>query len=131
MSFTTVANNNVELNSGGILLSDETGVTYVSQITGNSVHDNALDCGVTLASHAPSPQASSTSPYGVVNNNIIGNNITGNGKIGAGAGAGIFPLGPGNQAYGNQVMGNVIENHGLPGLPCTITPHLQERLPST
>jgi parallel beta-helix repeat protein len=116
VSFSTVSNNEVDLNSGGILLSDETGITYQNQITGNSVHDNALDCGITLASHPPSPQASSKLPYGVVNNNIIGNNSSNNGLVGAGAGIGIFAPGPGNQAYGNQVIGNVIENNGLPGV---------------
>ena len=116
VSFSTVSNNNVELNAGGILLTDETGVTYVNQITGNNVHDNSLDCGITLASHPPSPQASSTSPYGVVNNNIVGNTVTGNGVIGMGGGVGIYAPGPGNQAYGNQVIGNVIMNNGLPGV---------------
>jgi len=90
---------------GGILLSDETGITYVNQITGNSVHDNALDCGITLASHPPSPQATSLLPYGVINNNVIGNSIIGNGLIGQGAGVGIYAPGPGNQAWGNQVIG--------------------------
>ena len=102
------------MNSGGILLTDETGVTYVNQITGNSVHDNALDCGITIASHPPAPPA--TTPFGVINNNVVGNRASGNGKIGAGAGVGIFAPGPGNQAYGNQVIGNVIENNGLPGV---------------
>jgi parallel beta-helix repeat protein len=116
VSFSTVANNEVELNSGGILLSDETGITYQNQITGNSVHDNALDCGITMASHPPSPQASSKLPYGVINNNVIGNNSSNNGRVGAGAGVGIFAPGPGNQAYGNQVIGNVLENNGQPGV---------------
>jgi parallel beta-helix repeat protein len=116
VSFSTIANNDVELNSGGILLTDETAVTYVVQITGNYVHDNALDCGVTLASHPPFSTSSTQLPYGVVNNNIIGNRIIGNGVIGAGAGVGIFAQGPGNQAFGNQVIGNDIENNGLPGV---------------
>jgi parallel beta-helix repeat protein len=116
VSFSTVANNNVELNSGGILLSDETGITYLNQITGNSVHDNALDCGITLASHAPSPQASSKLPYGVLDNTVSSNTVTGNGRVGAGAGIGVFAPGPGNMAYGNQIIGNVIMNNGLPGV---------------
>ena len=116
VSFSTISNNNVELNSGGILLTDETGITYVNQITGNSVHDNALDCGITLASHPPSPQATSTLPYGVINNTISLNRVISNGKIGAGAGIGVFAPGPGNQAYGNQIISNVIENNGLPGV---------------
>ncbi|MGH9613445.1 MAG: right-handed parallel beta-helix repeat-containing protein, partial [Bryobacteraceae bacterium] len=38
---TTVANNVSELNSGGMLISDETGMTYANNITGNSIQDNA------------------------------------------------------------------------------------------
>jgi parallel beta-helix repeat protein len=117
-SFTTVSNNDVELNTGGILLSDETGPNYQNQITGNYVHDNAFACGITMASHPPSPQASSQLPYGVVSNNIINNRIMGNGLgvPGAGAGVGIFAPGPGNQAFGNNVIGNTIIGNGLPGV---------------
>lgn len=116
VSYAMVANNEVDLNSGGILLSDETGQTYENMITSNSVHGNALDCGVTLASHSPSPAASSKLPYGVFNNNIVGNSIIGNGLIGQGAGVGIYAPGPGNLAYGNKVIGNILENNGLPGV---------------
>jgi parallel beta-helix repeat protein len=112
----TVANNVVELNSGGILLSDETSQTYENLITSNIVRDNALDCGITLASHAPSPQAASKLPYGLFSNNIVGNSVSANGLIGAGAGVGIFAPGPGNLNYGNKVIGNDIENNGLPGV---------------
>ena len=112
----TVSNNNVELNSGGILLSDETGETFENLITGNSVHDNALDCGITLASHPPSPQASSKLPYGVVSNNIVGNNVSRNGIAGEGAGIGVFAPGPGNVAFENKIIGNVILDNGLPGV---------------
>jgi parallel beta-helix repeat protein len=111
-----VTGNEVELNSGGILLSDETGMTFGNEIHGNSVHDNALDCGITLASHPPSPQAVSKLPYGVFNNKIVSNHSFNNGLIGAGAGVGIFAPGPGNLAFGNEVVGNVIENNGLPGV---------------
>ena len=113
---TTVSNNQVELNAGGILLSDETGMTHDNLITANSVHDNALDCGITLASHAPSPSAASKLPYGVVNNTIAGNNSTHNGLVGAGAGIGIFAPGPGNMAFGNKVIGNTSVGNGLPGV---------------
>jgi hypothetical protein len=112
----TVTNNEMDLNSGGILLSDETGATHDVLITANSVHDNALDCGITLASHPPSPQAASKLPYGVFNNNVIGNTASRNGLVGAGAGVGIYAAGPGNFAFGNKVIGNVITNNGLPGV---------------
>ncbi|MGP8243733.1 MAG: right-handed parallel beta-helix repeat-containing protein [Bryobacteraceae bacterium] len=112
----TVANNVVELNAGGILLSDETGQNYENLITGNSVHDNALDCGITLASHAPSPKASSTVPYGVFSNTVIGNTSSGNGIIGSGAGVGIFAPGPGNLNFGNKIIGNIVLNNGASGI---------------
>ncbi len=112
----TVANNVVDLNSGGILLSDETGRTYENLITNNYVHDNALDCGITLASHAPSPQAASMAPYGVFSNQIVGNTSSNNGRIGQGAGVGIYAPGPGNLAFSNRIIGNVLENNGLPGV---------------
>ncbi len=116
VTFATIANNEVEMNSGGILLSDETGQTYENVITSNSVHDNALDCGITLASHAPSPQASSKIPYGVFSNTISNNSVMRNGLVGAGAGVGIFAPGPGNLAFSNKVIGNVIMNNGQPGV---------------
>lgn len=112
----TVSNNEMDLNSGGILLSDETGMTHDNLITANSVHDNALDCGVTLASHSPSPAAASKLPYGVFNNNIVGNSVARNGQVGAGAGVGIFAAGPGNLTFGNKVIGNTITDNGLPGV---------------
>jgi parallel beta-helix repeat protein len=112
----TISNNEMDLNAGGILLSDETGMTHDNLITANSVHDNALDCGVTLASHGPSPQAPSKLPYGVFNNNIVGNSVARNGLVGAGAGVGIFAAGPGNLTFGNKVIGNTITDNGLPGV---------------
>jgi len=112
----TISNNEMDLNSGGILLSDETGMTHDNLLLGNSVHDNALDCGITLASHGPSPAAASKLPYGVFNNTVIGNSATRNGLVGAGAGVGIYAAGPGNLAFGNKIIGNVITNNGLPGV---------------
>ncbi len=112
----TVANNVIELNSGGILLSDETGETYENLITGNTVRDNALDCGITLASHAPAPQTKAKAPFGVVSNNIVANRVSRNGLVGMGAGVGIFAPGPGNLAFSNKVIGNTILNNGLPGV---------------
>jgi hypothetical protein len=111
----TVTANIVELNSGGILVSDETGQTYANQITGNAIHDNVLACGITLASHPPAPGGSS-SPYGVFNNKIVHNNSSRNGLIAIGAGIGVYAAGPGNQAYGNEMIGNVIEGNGIAGI---------------
>ncbi|HEY3989026.1 MAG TPA: right-handed parallel beta-helix repeat-containing protein, partial [Acidobacteriaceae bacterium] len=49
----SVVRNEIEQNSGGVLISDETGTTRDNLISGNSVHDNPFDCGITIASHGP------------------------------------------------------------------------------
>lgn len=108
-----VADNIVENNSGGILLSDDTGETHDNVVTGNLVQNNPYDCGITLASHAPS--LGSTAPHlGVVHNVISGNtsmhNITG-------AGVGIFADGSGiGLNTGNVIVYNILENNGIPGV---------------
>lgn len=113
-----VTNNESDLNSGGILLSDETGYTHDNIIAGNSVHDNPFDCGITLASHGPAPSTGAKLPYGVFNNTISANRSYSNGLAspGAGAGVGIFAPGPGNLDFGNKVIGNTLLNNGLPGV---------------
>jgi len=114
----TVAQNESDLNSGGILLTDETGHNHDNVVVGNNVHDNPFACGITMASHPPSPNAASKLPYGVYNNTVTGNTSENNGfgTPGAGAGVGIFAAGPGNQSFGNKVIGNVLRNNGLPGV---------------
>ena len=111
-----VANNIVKNNSGGILLSDDTGATHDNLIRGNVVKNNPFDCGITLASH---PFFSSTgAPLGVFHNTIAENESSNNGLAveGAGAGVGIFDSVPGAQAYGNVVINNRLTDNGLPGV---------------
>ncbi len=114
----TVTGNTSMNNSGGILLSDETGPTDANVIAGNSVHDNSFDCGITLASHAPAKITGSPTPFGVFDNTIAANASfrNGLGVAGAGAGVGLFAPGPGNQTYGNVVVGNRLIGNGLPGV---------------
>ena len=116
----TVANNTSENNSGGILLSDDTGPTNANVIQGNEVQDNPFDCGITLASHPPAAITGSPlpSPFGVFDNTIANNESTDNGfqVPGAGAGVGLFAPGPHNQTYGNVVIGNRLTKNGLPGV---------------
>lgn len=104
-----VSNNVVQNNSGGILISDDTGATFDNVITGNVVSNNPLDCGITIASH---------SGKGVYGNTISNNQVANNGtKVpGAGAGVGIFAPGPGSKAYSNVVVNNTITGNGLPGV---------------
>src|SRR5213076_3400162 len=76
----TVANNIVDHNAGGILLTDETGANAENLITGNTVTDNGYDCGITLASHRPAvSQGFGTDParaFGVYRNTVVGNDVS-------------------------------------------------------
>ena len=113
-----VANNTIEENTGGILLSDDTGTTHDNTIMGNMVMNNPFDCGITLASYPAAALTGSSSPLGVFNNTIAANSSLNNGLVvpGAGAGVGIFDSVPGAKAYGNTVIHNRIEGNGLPGV---------------
>ena len=104
-------------NSGGILLSDDTGPTHDNLISLNTVSDNAYACGLVLASHPPATVASSTVPYGVYHNTVYGNRSQRNGlSNGGGAGAGVFASVPGAKAYGNIIVDNLLADNGLPGV---------------
>lgn len=111
-----VLNNTVNNNAGGILLSDDTGPTTLNVITGNTVTNNVLDCGITLASHVPAASTGATSALGVFDNVVTGNTSSGNGTVGEGAGVGIFASAPGTKSYGNLVANNVITGNGIPGV---------------
>lgn len=116
----SVLRNEIDHNSGGILITDETGPTDNNFIRGNYVHDNPYDCGITIASHGPAVAviSSATHPYGVTRN-VISHNISAHNGYqvpGAGAGVGIFAPFPGTTAAGNVVIGNELRNNGLPGV---------------
>jgi parallel beta-helix repeat protein len=119
-SNSSVLNNLVTNNAGGILLTDETGATHDNRIDGNTVVDNILDCGITLASHPSSvgPPASPGGPPsfvpggGVFNNQVTNNTSEGNGA----AGVGVFASVPGTSAYNNLVQGNMLLNNGIAGV---------------
>ncbi|HTS50260.1 MAG TPA: right-handed parallel beta-helix repeat-containing protein [Bryobacteraceae bacterium] len=102
-----VTNNVIESNSGGFLITDDTGPTFDNVVTGNVVMNNVMDCGITIASH---------SGKGVYQNTISDNTVVNNGTKGQGAGVGIFAPGPGSNASGNVVVNNTITNNGLPGV---------------
>lgn len=115
----SVIGNEMAYNAGGILISDETGPAENNLISDNNIHDNPYDCGITLASHGPSPTiTSATGPYGVMRNTIADNTSAHNGYavFGAGAGVGIFAPFPGTVNSGNVVIGNNLLNNGLPGV---------------
>jgi parallel beta-helix repeat protein len=109
----TVDGNLVQDNVGGILLTDEDGPTYGNTISNNSVLDNTLDCGITLASHHFSLVAAAAPEVaGVYENQVLHNTSNGNGA----AGIGVFAGPPGAAAWGNVVAGNTAMNNGAGGL---------------
>src|SRR5580692_8061989 len=113
-----VANNLVENNAGGILLSDDTGQTHDNLVTGNVSRNNPFDCGIVMASHAPGP-GSTARHLGVVHNTIADNQSIHNGfqVPGAGAGVGLFADGSGpGLVSGNVVIHTKLFNNGLPGV---------------
>lgn len=125
----SVVRNESAYNSGGILLTDETGPNHANLISENSVHDNPFDCGITLASHGPAPDVPGSGlPFGVTNNTISKNVVVRNGfqVPGAGAGVGIFAPFPGTTDAGNVVINNVLRDNGLPG----VTMHNHAAAPS-
>lgn len=114
----TVASNFLQNNSGGVLLSDDTGLTHDNLITGNVAVDNPFDCGITLASHALYSKLPSDTLRGVDHNTISDNDSLKNGLAveGAGAGVGLFVAPPGLETSGNVVVGNRLTGNGLPGV---------------
>jgi nitrous oxidase accessory protein NosD len=113
VSFSTVADNVVEDNVGGILLTDETGANHDNLVTHNIVRNNREDCGITLPTHPSAFGPNGPVPgYGIYHNTIADNLSTGNG----GAGVGIFAPTPGESAHDNLIIGNTLTNNGLPGV---------------
>lgn len=111
-----VSENLVEHNAGGILISDDTGPNHDNLISKNTVQDNPLDCGITIASHhfalAPTDPA-----VGISHITVVGNTSARNGLVsGEGAGVGIFAGPPGAQNNGNVIANNVITGNALPGV---------------
>lgn len=116
----SVNRNNVAYNSGGILISDETGPSADNLISNNNVHDNPYDCGITMASHGPATSVIPTArlPYGIMRNTIAHNTSSHNGYQvpGAGAGVGIFAPFPGTTDTGNVVIDNRLLDNGATGV---------------
>lgn len=104
-----VTGNNVSGNSGGILLTDETGPNHGNLVANNWVHDNLSDCGVTLPSHVAG--------NGVYNNVVRANVITGNGLLAdGGSGIQLASAGPDMGSHDNLVIGNYIAGNGHGGV---------------
>jgi Periplasmic copper-binding protein (NosD) len=114
----TVRQNVVQGNLGGILLTDEFGPTYGNKIIGNLIQDNPYDCGITLAGHGLGWTGSATSPAtgGVYDNLVRGNVVRRNGLLGEGAGVLMAAAWEGAAVYDNHVDHNVIMGNNLAGV---------------
>jgi parallel beta-helix repeat protein len=118
-TYSVVSGNVSTGNTGGILLSDETGPTAHNKIIGNTVTGNVYDCGITVVSHnadaapdgKPAPKVA-----GTYDNLIADNTITGNGTQGDGAGVILATPFPGGAVYDNTIIGNTIAGNGLAGV---------------
>lgn len=114
-----VADNVSTGNTGGILLSDETGPTAHNVITGNVVSDNLYDCGITITGHNPAAAPGgkpAPKVAGTYDNIISGNTVIGDGTKGDGGGVLLATPFPGGAVYGNIIEGNTILGNGLAGV---------------
>jgi nitrous oxidase accessory protein NosD len=116
----TIRDNLVARNSGGVLMSDDVGPNHNNVVEDNVVTGNASDCGITVPGHnpnalnaegVPQPQAA-----GVYDNVIRNNVVTGNGTTGDGAGVLFANASAGTASYNNLVEDNYIAGNGLSGV---------------
>ncbi len=115
-----IRGNLISRNSGGVLLTDETGPTDHNLIEGNIVTRNASDCGITVPGHNPHALNAAGKPQpsvaGVYDNVIAHNIVTANGLKGDGAGVLFANASAGTASYNNLVTGNYIAGNGLSGV---------------
>ena len=120
VAWSQVTGNRSADNSGGVLLTDETGPTHNNLVAGNVITGNATDCGVTAPGHNGNALNSKgkrqPSVAGVYKNVIWGNSITNNGNKGEGAGVLFANAGPGTASYDNLVAHNYIAGNELAGV---------------
>jgi uncharacterized protein DUF1565 len=131
VAFSAVFGNFIAHNSGGVLLTDETGPTHDNVIAGNTVTRNVDDCGITVPGHNPNALSASGKRQpkvaGVYRNLIVHNVVTHNGTKGEGAGVLFANAQAGTASYDNVVLGNYIAGNGLSG----VTMHAHTLAPGT
>ena len=120
VAYSTISDNFIANNSGGVLLSDDIGPTHDNVVENNVVTGNATDCGITVPGHNPGALSAKGVPQpavaGVYRNVIRDNVVTDNGVKGEGAGVLFANAGPGTASYDNLVEGNYIAGNGLSGV---------------
>ena len=129
VAYSQITGNHIAGNSGGVLLTDETGPTHHNLVANNVVTQNASDCGITVPGHNPMALNAKGVPQpsvaGVYNNVIRGNVVTDNGLKGEGAGVLFANASAGTGSYNNLVVGNYIAGNGLRG----VTMHAHTLMP--
>ena len=120
VAYSTIRGNLIKGNSGGVLLTDETGPTDHNVVADNVVTRNATDCGITVPGHNPAALDAAGNPQpsvaGVYDNVIAHNVVTFNGLKGDGAGVLFANASAGTASYDNLVVGNYIAGNGLSGV---------------
>jgi nitrous oxidase accessory protein NosD len=111
VTWSSIIDNVVENNVGGILITDEFGPSAHNVISHNIARNNKLDCGITLPSHNALALAD-PNKGGVYDNLVVDNVSEGNG----GAGVGMFAPFPGAASYDNWVIDNTLRNNGEAGV---------------
>jgi nitrous oxidase accessory protein NosD len=129
VAYSQITGNHIADNSGGVLLTDETGPTHHNLVANNVVTGNASDCGITVPGHNPMALNAKGVPQpsvaGVYDNVIRGNVVTNNGLKGEGAGVLFANASAGTASYNNLVVGNYIAGNGLAG----VTMHAHTLMP--
>jgi hypothetical protein len=120
VAFSSITGNFVAFNSGGMLLSDDTGPTHGNLVANNFVTGNSTDCGITMPGHNPGALNAmgqrQPSVAGVYDNVIRNNAVTNNGLKGEGAGVLFANASAGTAVYDNLVQGNYIAGNELAGV---------------
>ena len=120
VAYSQITRNYIAGNSGGVLLSDDTGPTHDNLVANNVVTGNSTDCGITVPGHNPNAVSAKgklqPSVAGVYDNVIRGNVVTNNGVAGEGAGVLFANAAAGTASYDNLVQGNYIAGNGLSGV---------------
>ena len=128
-AYSQITGNYIAGNSGGVLLTDETGPTHHNLVANNVITQNATDCGITAPGHNPGALNAAGVPQptvaGVYNNVIRGNTVTDNGLKGEGAGVLFANAAAGTASYNNLVEGNYIAGNELAG----VTMHAHTLMP--
>jgi hypothetical protein len=116
----TIRDNLVADNSGGVLMSDDVGPNHNNVVENNVVTDNRSDCGITVPGHNPDALNAAGKPQpkvaGVYDNIIRDNVVTANGTTGDGAGVLFGNASAGTASYNNLVEDNYIAGNGLSGV---------------